>query len=78
MSEHPRTRQTIAQIMNPRCVAFVGASEEQRKFGGRIFYNTLSLGFPGTIVRSTPSVKPCSTSPACRVSRSMTARSMSR
>jgi len=50
----PPPRQSVAEIMNPKAVAFVGASEDQRKFGGRIFYNTLSLGFPGTIVPVNP------------------------
>ena len=51
---HPPPRQSVVEIMNPKTVAFVGASEDQRKFGGRIFYNALSLGFPGTIVPVNP------------------------
>ena len=51
---NPAPRQSVAQIMNPGTIAFIGASEDQRKFGGRIFYNTLSLGFPGRIVPVNP------------------------
>jgi acyl-CoA synthetase (NDP forming) len=40
--------------MRPSTLAFVGASEDQRKFGGRIFYNTMSLGFPGRIIPVNP------------------------
>lgn len=51
---NPAPRQSVAEIMNPGTIAFIGASEDQRKFGGRIFYNTLSLGFPGRIIPVNP------------------------
>ncbi len=54
MTDDPAPRQTVAQIMNPSAIAFVGASEDLRKFGGRIFHNTVTGGFPGTIVPVNP------------------------
>jgi len=54
MTQLPAPRQTVAQIMNPSAVAFVGASEDLRKFGGRIFHNTVTGGFAGRIVPVNP------------------------
>jgi acyl-CoA synthetase (NDP forming) len=54
MTDHPAPRQSVAQIMNPTAIAFVGASEDLRKFGGRIFHNTVTGGFPGIIVPVNP------------------------
>ena len=54
MTELPPPRQTVAQIMNPGAIAFVGASEDLRKFGGRIFHNTVTGGFAGRIVPVNP------------------------
>ena len=54
MTDKPTPRQTVAQIMNPGSLAFVGASEDLRKFGGRIFHNTVTGGFAGRIVPVNP------------------------
>lgn len=54
MNDLPAPRQSVAGIMNPGAIAFVGASEDLRKFGGRIFHNTITGGFPGRIVPVNP------------------------
>jgi len=40
---------TVAELMRPRSVAIVGASEDPGKFGGRILRTLLEQGFPGDI-----------------------------
>ena len=40
---------TLAALLNPRSIAVIGASEDQLKFGGRLFKNLLRHGFDGTI-----------------------------
>lgn len=51
---NPPPRQPVSRIMNPASIAFVGASEDLRKFGGRVFFNTVTLGFPGRVVPVNP------------------------
>ena len=44
----------VAELLNPRSVAVVGASEDQGKFGGRIYRMLLHHRFPGTIYPINP------------------------
>ncbi len=44
----------IARIVRPRSVAIVGASEDARKFGGRVLRNVLHHRFPGRVVPINP------------------------
>ncbi len=47
-------RDHVASLMNPRSVAVVGASEDQGKFGGRLFRMLLRHRFAGTIYPINP------------------------
>ncbi|GLC91794.1 acyl-CoA synthetase [Cupriavidus sp. TA19] len=40
---------TVDEIMTPRSIAVIGASEDPRKFGGRILRTLLEQGFHGTL-----------------------------
>jgi acetyl-CoA synthetase (ADP-forming) len=44
----------IGEILNPRSVAVIGASEDQTKFGGRIFRMLIKHGFGGEIYPINP------------------------
>lgn len=43
---------SVVELMNPACVAVVGASEDRRKFGGRILHLLNNQGFRGGFFRS--------------------------
>ena len=52
---HPKTRSaSVAELLNPRSVAVIGASEDQTKFGGRLFRMLLKHGFSGTVYPINP------------------------
>ena len=44
----------LGRLFNPRSVAFVGATEDQSKFGGRCFANILQFGFNGVVMPVNP------------------------
>ena len=44
----------IADLMAPRSVAVIGASEDQTKFGGRLYRMLLKHGYVGTVYPSNP------------------------
>lgn len=48
---HPAT---VAELLQPRSVAVVGASEDQTKFGGRLFRMLLKHGYAGTVYPINP------------------------
>lgn len=50
----PHREITVAEIMAPTSVAIVGASEDSRKFGGRILYLLQNQGYTGTILPINP------------------------
>lgn len=39
----------LSELLDPKSIAIIGASEDQTKFGGRLFKNLLGHGFRGTI-----------------------------
>lgn len=45
---------TVAELMNPASVAIVGASEDRRKFGGRILYVLKNQGYRGVVFPINP------------------------
>lgn len=45
---------SVAEMMKPRAVAIIGASEDTKKFGGRILHATLKQGFSGKIYPINP------------------------
>lgn len=45
---------SVVELMNPACVAVVGASEDRRKFGGRILHLLNNQGFRGRILPVNP------------------------
>jgi acetyl-CoA synthetase (ADP-forming) len=47
---HVPPRLSVGQILEPRSVAVVGASESRAKFGGRIMYHLVRHGYGGTLV----------------------------
>src|SRR5258706_16257792 len=44
----------IRSLLAPKVVAVVGASEDESKFGGRLFGNTLRFGFAGRLYPINP------------------------
>jgi len=46
---------SIAQLLSPRSVAVIGASEDQTKFGGRLYRMLIKHGYAGTIYPINPS-----------------------
>ena len=54
MTRHPAPRLCVGQILNPRSIAIVGASEDLRKFGARVLNNTINGGFSGKITPVNP------------------------
>ncbi|MDP6391996.1 MAG: CoA-binding protein, partial [Arenicellales bacterium] len=54
MTGYPAPRLSVSEILNPRSVAVVGASEDLRKFGSRVLNNTLHGGFAGKIIPVNP------------------------
>lgn len=44
----------VSEFLNPRSVAVIGASEDQGKFGGRVYRMLLHHRFPGTIYPINP------------------------
>ena len=53
MSRQP-PRLSVGQILNPRSIAVVGASEDLRKFGSRVLNNTITGGFEGVLTPVNP------------------------
>jgi len=53
-SRATETTARIAQLLNPRSVAVIGASEDWSKFGGRIYRLLLKHGYVGTIYPINP------------------------
>jgi acetyl-CoA synthetase (ADP-forming) len=47
----------VARLMAPRSVAVIGASEDQTKFGGRLFRMLLKHGYAGTVYPINPNRK---------------------
>jgi acyl-CoA synthetase (NDP forming) len=47
----------VAQLMAPRSVAVIGASEDQGKFGGRLYRMLLKHGYAGTVYPINPNRK---------------------
>ncbi len=45
---------SVAQLLAPRSVAVIGASEDQTKFGGRLYKSLLKHGYAGTIFPINP------------------------
>ena len=54
MTNYPAPRLSVAEILNPRSIAVVGASEDLRKFGSRVLNNTINGGFAGQITPVNP------------------------
>lgn len=54
MNKMARVPATVAQLLNPRSVAVVGASEDQGKFGGRLYRMLIKHGFTGAIYPINP------------------------
>lgn len=54
MSSRPPPRLSVGQILNPRSIAVVGASEDLRKFGSRVLNNTITGGFEGELTPVNP------------------------
>lgn len=54
MTLSPSPRLSVGQILNPRSIAVVGASEDLRKFGSRVVNNTINGGFDGEIIPVNP------------------------
>ena len=54
MSQFPSPRLSVGQILNPRSIAVVGASEDLHKFGSRVLNNTINGGFSGEIIPVNP------------------------
>ena len=50
----PPPRLSVGQILNPRSIAVVGASEDLRKFGSRVLNNTITGGFEGGLTPVNP------------------------
>ena len=47
-------RLSVGEILNPRSIAVVGASEDLRKFGSRVLNNTINGGFKGKLIPVNP------------------------
>ena len=45
---------SVAQLLAPRSVAVIGASEDQTKFGGRLYRSLLRHGYAGTVYPINP------------------------
>ena len=52
--EHGSNASGLDAYMNPRSVAVIGASEDQSKFGGRLFRMLLKHGYDGHIYPINP------------------------
>jgi acetyl-CoA synthetase (ADP-forming) len=44
----------VSELLSPRSVAVIGASEDQTKFGGRLYRMLLKHGYPGTVYPINP------------------------
>ena len=51
---YPEPRLPVARILNPESVAVIGASDDLRKFGARVFDNIRHGGFPGRSIPINP------------------------
>ena len=54
LPEFGRPPAPIAELMAPRSVAVIGASEDQSKFGGRLYRMLLKHGYAGTVYPINP------------------------
>lgn len=54
MNPVPTSADNLAALLNPRSVAVIGASEDQGKFGGRLFRMLLKHGFDGAVYPINP------------------------
>src|SRR5205085_474246 len=54
MHEFGRAPAPVAELMAPRSVAVIGASEDQTKFGGRLYRMLLKHGYAGTVYPINP------------------------
>ena len=45
---------SVAQLLAPRSVAVIGASEDQTKFGGRLYKSLIKHGYAGTVYPINP------------------------
>jgi acetyl-CoA synthetase (ADP-forming) len=54
LPEFGRAPAPIAELMAPRSVAVIGASEDQSKFGGRLYRMLLKHGYAGTVYPINP------------------------
>ncbi|WP_165982325.1 acetate--CoA ligase family protein [Dankookia rubra] len=54
MPETPPNRIPLAQIVNPRSIAVIGASDDAGKFGGRVIHYLIRHGFPGMLLPINP------------------------
>jgi acetyl-CoA synthetase (ADP-forming) len=50
----PQPRISVEQIIKPRSVAIIGASEDEAKFGGRIMHNVVRHGYAGELLPINP------------------------
>src|SRR5690348_5337650 len=50
----PKPRLTVSEILHPRSVAVIGASDNVAKFGGRIMHYLTKHRFPGRILPINP------------------------
>ena len=49
-----RASATVAELLRPRSIAVIGASENQTKFGGRLYRMLLKHGFDGAVYPINP------------------------
>lgn len=57
---------TVAQLLEPHSVAVIGASEDQTKFGGRLYRMLIKHGYSGTIYPINPGRESLFGIPTCK------------
>ena len=50
----PSRSERIARMLRPGSAAFVGVSDDEQKYGSRLFRSTVELGFPGELYAVNP------------------------
>jgi acyl-CoA synthetase (NDP forming) len=63
---NPLVPATVAQLLEPRSVAVIGASEDQTKFGGRLYRMLIKHGYAGTIYPVNPARDTLFGIPTCK------------